>query len=330
MKVARFLNGLRGRLMVLPPLLILLATFVPPTPAPPIGMAADSVLVAVPVTLDPYRPELVHAGRLRFQRGWVLRSPDRRFGGISAMAVGGGRVTAISDVGVVLSFPLPDRPGELPLRIEPLPEGQIPDEGLHDTESMWVDGAHAWVGFERIHAIARYRRSGWRLESFARPRSMREWRSNLGAEAMVRLADGRFLLFGEEPGDDERYSPMILFAGDPAVRGAGAVVLRYRRQPGFRVTDAAFLPDGRLLVLNRRYDFFEGPSARLVAIELGDLAAGAVVAGTLIAELRAPLTIDNMEALSVAREGDRTIVRIASDDNFMAFQRSLLLEFVLE
>ena len=48
-----------------------------------------------------------------------------------------------------------------------------------------------------------------------------------------------------------------------------------------------------------------------------------------IAHFAAPVTVDNMEALSVTREGGRTIVRLASDDNFMRWQRTLLLEFEL-
>ena len=330
MKLARILNEAKARFLVLPPVLLLLATFVPAGPPPPIGPAADAVLTVVPVALDPHRPGLRRVGALTFLSGWALRSADRRFGGISAMSIEGGRVTAISDAGVVLSFPLPRRAGAFPLRIEPLPQGQIPDAGLHDTESLVVDGPRAWIGFERINVVARYRREGWRLESFARPRPMRDWRSNLGVEAMVRLADGRFLVFGEEPDEDPRYSPVILLAGDPAERGTAAALLRYRRQPGYRVTDADLLPDGRLLVLNRAFGFFDGPSARLVVVEPGALRAGGVLTGDLIAELRAPLAVDNMEALSVVREGGRTIVRIASDDNFMAFQRSLLLEFALE
>ena len=42
------------------------------------------------------------------------------------------------------------------------------------------------------------------------------------------------------------------------------------------------------------------------------------------------LPVDNMEALSVTREGDRTIVWIASDDNFNPLlQRTLLMKFAL-
>ena len=146
---------------------------------------------------------------------------------------------------------------------------------------------------------------------------------------MVRLTDGRFLIFSEGRDNDDPYSPVLLFAGDPAVAGTPVTVLRYRRPVGYRVTDADLLADGRLILLQRRATLLEGFSARIAVADLPALRPGATIAGREIAALGAPLTVDNMEALSVAREGGRTIVRIASDDNFMPIQRTLLLEFAL-
>ena len=48
-----------------------------------------------------------------------------------------------------------------------------------------------------------------------------------------------------------------------------------------------------------------------------------------IARLQPPLTIDNMEGVSVTVENGRTIVWLASDDNFFPLQRTLLLKFAL-
>ena len=79
-----------------------------------------------------------------------------------------------------------------------------------------------------------------------------------------------------------------------------------------------------------RFSWTGGFSARLATAETSGLRAGAIVEPREIAALAAPLTVDNMEALSVTRERGRTIVRLASDDNFMALQRTLLLEFALE
>lgn len=304
-----------------------LTTFVAPGPLPDRAATAEGRLFAVPVMLNPYHPGQARVGGLLFRRGWALSSDQPRFGGISAMHVENGQVTAISDSGDLLFFPLPGA-GPARVRIVALPLGHAPPDRKRDrdSEALAVHGDAAWVAFEWHNLIARHRRSDWRLESFARPAAMRRWGRNSGAESLVRLSDGRFIAIAEGGGGD--HSPAALFGGDPAVAGTEAFAARYRRVPGHRATDAAVLPDGRLLILNRR----AGPtgiSAVLTIADLPEWREGATIEGRELARFVAPLSVDNMEALSVAREGGRTIVRLASDDNFISFQRTLLLEFEL-
>ena len=302
---------------------------VQPGPLPPPAPPASAALTTARVPLDSENPGRRQVGALLFRRGWDLDSSDPRFGGISAMHIEGGQVTAISDAGVLLHFALPADRGPTGLHVQPLLGAEDEAKANRDSEAMLISGDRAWIALERHNGVARFRRSDWRFEAAAQPEAMRRWRGNSGAEGMVRLEDGRFLLFSEGRDNGDPFSDVALFEGDPAEAGTAAVALRYRRIPGFRVTDAALLPDGRLLVLNRRLSLFQGVAAKLVVIDLGRLSAGTVLEGREIADLRPPLTVDNMEALSVAREGGRTIVRIASDDNFMALQRTLLLEFEL-
>ena len=334
MKITRFLNKFAGSrpglCIFLAAALVLLATMISPAPPPPPAGPADARLDVVPVPLDEQDPGRRRVGGLTFLRGWALSSDEPRFGGISAMQVELGQVTALSDTGVLFRFPLPRSAGAVPLRVEALPQaGDGPKSG-HDTEAMWLAGARAWIAFERGNAVVRFRRDGWREEAAARPAPMQRWRGNSGPEALVRLADGRFLVLAEGRDNDAPFSPAILFDGDPAESATPVLVLSYRRQPGFRVTDAALLPDGRLLILNRRFDWLAGAAVRLVVADVPGPGAGATIEGRVIAELRAPLIVDNMEALSVVSEGGRTIVRLASDNNYMRVQRTLLLEFALE
>lgn len=329
MKVPRILNGRRKRALFMLAALLPLATMVRPPPLPPAKGPAQALVTAVAVPLDEEDPGRRRVGALTFRRGWALSSDEPRFGGISAMGIEQDRVTAVSDAGVLLHFALPSGGRPQPLNVQPLPHGAGEDKAQHDTEAMLLRGDRAWIAFERQNAVIRYRRGDWRAEAGAQPRPMRRWRGNSGPEAMVRLSDGRFLVFSEGRDNGEPFSDAALFAGDPAERGTPGVALRYRRPAGFRVTDAALLPDGRVLILNRRFSWLGGISARLAVAETRGLRAGATIEGRAIAELAAPLTADNMEALSVTVEGGRTIVRIASDDNFMALQRTLLLEFEL-
>ena len=305
---------------------LFLATFSPLGALREDPIPARTILAFQPLPLDSEMPGRRSVGRLDYLGGWQVTSNDPRFGGISAIHVGPEGVTAMSDTGSLIRFPLPGSPGET--RIAKLPDG--PGTGRsksdRDAESLVVHGGRAWIGFERSNAVWRYRRGDWRAESKAAPRAMRRWRSNRGSEAMVRLSGGRFLVFSEGGGGD---SPLLLFEGDPAVPGTKTVAMRYRPPEGYRITDAALLPGGGLLLLNRRLALFGGFSARIGLIAAPKLKPGALLEGEEIAALGRPLTVDNMEALSVTREGGRTIVWIASDDNFNPLQRTLLLKFAL-
>lgn len=336
MKRASFLNERRRppkplRLLFLVAGLLLLATYVRPGPLPPRAAHVEGALTATPVPLSARDPGLRTVGALRFRRGWALASDAPRFGAISAMHVADGRVIAVNDAGDILSFALPGTPGagRVSITALPVPFGDPVRKHNRDIEALAVAGDSAWAGYERSNLVARYRLADWRLTGFERPRAMRRWPTNAGSEAMVRLPDGRFLVFGEGRADDSAYSPVLMFGGDPSRPGTPVAAGRYRRPDGYRITDAALLPEGRLLLLNRRIDLRSWVSAKLVIADLPAFRAGATIEGREIATLASPLTVDNMEALSVAREGGRTIVRIASDDNFLRVQRTLLLEFEL-
>jgi hypothetical protein len=54
-----------------------------------------------------------------------------------------------------------------------------------------------------------------------------------------------------------------------------------------------------------------------------------VVTGEAVGTLAAPMAVDNLEGIAVERVGGRTIVWLISDDNFLPFQRTLLLKFAL-
>jgi hypothetical protein len=279
------------------------------------------------IRLDGADPGRRRVGGLIFVGGWALASEDRRFGGLSAIHVEHGQVIALSDTGVLTRFAAPVRAGRLIVHFAPLVAGPGSRnyKRNRDTEGLVVRGGRLWVGFERHNMIWRYDRATLRPQSAARPKPMRRWGGNSGPEALVRLADGRFLVFAEGRGDGRPYSAALLFAGDPSVPGTPVRTLRYRRLPGFRVTDAALLPDGRILTLNRRVSLFGGFAARLALARID----GGTIETRTLAALESPLTADNMEALAVTREGARTIIWIASDDNFSPLQRTLLMKFEL-
>ena len=185
-----------------------------------------------------------------------------------------------------------------------------------------------WVAFERSNVVWRYRRDTLVTFAAAAPDAMKGWSANSGSEAMVRLDDGRFLIVSERMRGGGT-SDALLFDGDPAIAGTAVTHLKYRPPAGYRITDAAVLPGGGLLFLNRRWGYLDGFSAKLTLLAEPKLEDGAEIAGVEIARIGSPLISDNFEALSVEQEGGKTILWIASDDNFLALQRTLLLKFVL-
>lgn len=302
------------------------------TPAPPVTLPLDlgptrAALHAESIPLDSSDPARRDLGSLRFLGGWVLTSDHRGFGSISAMSIADDRVTALTDAGTLLHIPLmATRHGSVLLTGLRGTPGDPTRKVNRDTEAMAVFGDHAWVAFENRNQIWRYHLPDWRAVARAAPRAMRGWPANLGAEAMVRLPDGRFLVMSEHRGDDDT-SPAVLFSGDPTAPGVRAAALRYRPPQGYRITDAALLPDGRLLLLNRRFTLLGGVSAKLTIASPATARRGAVMDGEEIARFAPPIATDNYEALAITQERGRTIIWIASDDNFNPFQRTLLLRF---
>jgi hypothetical protein len=246
------------------------------------------------------------------------------------MHVENGGVLAVSDTGNFFRFGVPTGVrGEL--TVGPLPDGPGPatDKANRDAEAMVVHGNHAWIGFEGENEVWRYARNGSNAEARSAPPAMRRWSANGGSEAMVRLPDGRFILFAESSYRPDGSTEAIIFSADPTRPGTRAERFGYAAPKGYRITDAALLPDGRLLFLNRKVGLTEGVTAKLTLSDRAAPNAGGMFFGREIAHLQVPLTVDNMEALSVTTENGRSIIWIASDDNFLRLQRTLLMKFAL-
>jgi hypothetical protein len=304
-----------------------LATPLAAPPPPGRGAPGSARLVAEPVPLDPRTPERSELGPLRYLGGWSLRSDDRRFGAISALAAErGGTLLALSDHAILFRF-APPGSGASTVAIHPLGEGPggLTKKEQRDTEAMVLAGDRLWLAFENSNQIWRYGGVDFRAAAKASPAAMKDWAANRGPEAMVRFPDGRFLLISEDE-DAAGTSGAFLFLGDPTDPATASLPLRIDPAPGQRVTDAALLPDGRLLLLTRALSLSSGWTARLLLARL-PARAGELIATEEVAAFDPPLTRDNMEALAVSQEAGRTIVWIASDDNLIPLQRTLLLKF---
>jgi hypothetical protein len=261
----------------------------------------------------------------------TLSSEDAAWGGFSAIALRGGRAILLSDGGNLVSFAIGGG------RIEQA-RGHVLHEGPgigwerwdRDSESLALDPARgtAWVGYENHNQIWRYAADFARAQGAARPRAMRSWVTNQGAESLVRLRDGRFIAIAERK-PDRRTRHAVLFSGDPTRRGTRAARFLIVPPDRYDPSDAAELPNGDLLVLTRRFQYPFRFTAKLLRIPRAALRAGATARGTVIATLVPPVMGENAEGIAITRERGRTMVWIVTDNDLMPWRPTYLMKFRL-
>jgi hypothetical protein len=267
------------------------------------------------------------SARLRAVGAWHVTSSDAGFGGVSAMAVMGGRIVALTDAGSLIDVRPQFVAGVATGTIVGIAAGCGYDgqKTSRDSESLAIDPATGvrWIGFEWRKAMCRI--DPWNADAtrFVAPPMMTEWPRTGGPEAMTRLRDGRFIIVAERPRDEGRDSPLIVVDRDPLDPAAEGKLTQIRPPSGFRPTEIAELPDGSLVVLVRSFRPPLSFGGQIVNFQ-GDALGQRVVKGKRIAEFRSPLD-ENFEALAVTRSGDKTYVWAMSDDNFMPFQRTILV-----
>lgn len=272
------------------------------------------------------------AGTLRFVRGWRLTSPNRAFGGFSALAImGPDRFQLVGDGGYGAGLTLHDdgRVSDSRIALLPSPSGKARRKSQSDFEAMAFDPASGkiWIALEGLNEVWRIDTKLKRIESRTKlPKPY--WPANRGPEAMVRLADGRTLIFSEDADDDPRGRAAWLFEGDPAVPGTKAARFFYDSEGKGLVSDAAPLPDGRVLLVHRKLGLNPVFTTTLAIVDPAGIRAGAVIRSRAIGRVPVPLA-ENYEGAAVEVRGGHTFLWLAADDNFNSWQRSLLVEFEL-
>lgn len=283
-------------------------------------------------TLD--LPPLPPGGPIRVLGGLEIDTRVLGFGGLSALHLADDlTLTAVSDFGrfaeMRLALDAGLRPTSLSLlRTGPLRDGAgQPLERGHagDSESLVRLPDGTWlVGFERWHRIRAYRTLSSPGTYVEAPPRLELAPANAGLESLALLPDGRLVAIAEEFPPEQDPTVTAAWIGRP---GAWRPIA-YRPGAGLLPVDAAALPDGALLVLERSFSIFGGFSGRLVRVPAAQLAApaiGAVLQGDELLRLAAPLPSDNYEGLAVLRREGRTLLAIISDDNENRLQRTLLL-----
>lgn len=278
--------------------------------------------------LSGQEPDRTALGQVQVLGILSLAAPGERwFGGISGVVAEGDRITAVNDAGHWLSFRLHSDDVGRPLSTSELtiaPLGGLDGTGADgDAEEVTATPDGLVVSFERRHRLLLYPRGLSALPlRLAAPADFGRLPNNGGAEAVVGLADGRLLAIAE---DELGHQSPAWLGKDGEWRR-----LTYVREGHFKPTAAAALPDGGVLVLERRFTILGGVSSRLVRIPPGQL-QGERLEGQEVFRLEPPLTVDNYEGMAVRRGPDGRLQAILiSDDNFSILQATLLMVVALE
>lgn len=286
----------------------------------------------------------VRFGPLEFTGGLEMTASNRNFGALSSVRFldAGTRFIGVADTGFWFSGSLEhDNEGRpagigdfamVPMRD---PDGRFTGhKWTTDAEALAVRGSEATVGFERVHRVAVFA-----LEEDATPGALlgerdflvppRELRSNRGFETLAFAPEdgplvGALVAVAERSIDEAGN----VFAA--VLDGPRKGIFTVARSGDFDITDGAFLPDGDLLLLERRFSMAAGVAMRLRRIEAESIKPGSVADGPVVLEADMGYQIDNMEALDVwQRQDGATMVSLMSDDNHSILQRNLYLEFQL-
>jgi hypothetical protein len=308
----------------------------------PIEIAARPIL-----HFQPGQPHARRFGDVEFRGGLALASTSRHFGGWSGLVLAsdGNSLLGISDVGSWLSADLAyesGRPSGLTrARLGPLRDTQgrpLQNKWEQDAESLTLlEGtlAHGTllIGFERHHRIGRFPIRDREVQAPAgylkMPSDSKRMKANQGIEALAVLKagphKGAVVAFAERlTGGSGYHMGWIWKDGEPHR-------FHLRDIDGFNITDAAGLPDGGLLVLERYFRWTAGIKMRIRRLSVDEIAPGARLVGRTVLEADSSYEIDNMEGIAVHR-GSRgeTVVSLISDDNFnQLMQRTLFLQFTL-
>lgn len=285
-------------------------------------------------------------GALEFRGGLDVDSTNVDFGSLSGLDFGpdGSTIYAVGDNGFWFTARLVEEGGRLvgvdSGKMAPILDSKgMPVVGKHlgDAEGLRLierDGRlAALVTFERVNNLRRYiaapELADSRSEVLKLPAFVGGLRRNQGLETVaVAPAEGPLagatVLVSEHSIDKAGNYLAFVLSGPNA--GAFAI----RREGDYDITDGAFLPDGDLLILERKFSFTEGFAMRLRRIATDSIRPGKTVDGTVLLEADMRHQIDNMEGLAVrAGENGETLIAIVSDDNHNLLQRTLLFLFAL-
>ncbi|KZK96225.1 hypothetical protein PsAD46_00075 [Pseudovibrio sp. Ad46] len=286
-------------------------------------------------------------GPLMFLGGLELSSSNGRFGGYSGLLTlnSGSGIIAISDRGHWLRGELSQTSRGKPLKLLGAETATLLDSKGRklkrtyraDTEGLSIGGSantpRIFVSHEGKGGIMTYplnlKTGEERAKHLLIPKEIRGLAKNKSLESVAVAPpnsplSGAIITIAERGKSLKHNRPAWIIGGPrPGKFWIG-------KQGNYDVTDAAFLPNGDLLILERLFNLSEGLGMRIRQLDGSNLRPDHLHTGKTLLTADFSYQIDNMEALSVHMNAfGETVLSLMSDDNRSFLQRTLLLRFIL-
>ncbi|TDH34815.1 hypothetical protein E2A64_13790 [Pseudohoeflea suaedae] len=282
-------------------------------------------------------------GPLEFMGGLELSASTDALGAMSSIAMGadGSSFLGVMDTGFWFAGRIERDADGRPQRISDFSvqpmfsrDGDVAKaKWMIDAEGLAIRGDRILVSFERDHRIDLYpaKSPGETAPVGSIPILIpaSELRGNRGLET-VAVAPSGTPLEGAAVTVSERSlnadGNMLAAVLDGPKKG----IFFVKRDPPYDATDGDFLPDGDLILLERRFSIAGGVGMRIRRIAGESIIPGATVDGEVLLDADFGYQIDNMEGLAVSTDADGKVrLTLVSDDNHSILQRNLMLEFRL-
>ena len=192
-----------------------------------------------------------------------------------------------------------------------------------DSESIVIDkNNNYYISFESNHRIMMHSKVEGKGVFVPKHPMFRKLSVNKGIEALAIDADNRLIAIPEKPPLGISDIPIFRLQNDK-----WEIIKYVKINDNFLVTDAEILPEGLLLILERKFSWTQGFKTRFRLISLDKF------------DNTEPITVftstanqfDNLEGVTLWRDkkGEMRILTV-SDDNFHPLQQSEIREFFLK
>jgi hypothetical protein len=295
----------------------------------PLSRPALAETDAMPVAAQVAATET--SGPARYLGTYVWRANGPGFGGFSGLEIddAGTGMTVLSDRAQLWRGKIRRDAAGLISGVEVTDASLLHDKNgkvltvnSGDSEGLAVapDG-RIFISFEGRARVMQYQTPGGAATELPIPKAFKAFAKNASLEALAIGPDGALYTLPEDSGKPGKPFPVYRYKG-----GKWDQPFTLPRDGQFLSVGADFGPDGRLYVLQRWFHGITGFSSR---VQRYDLTAKGISAPQLVLETKTG-DFDNLEGISVWRDATGAIrVTMVSDDNFMFFQQTQLVEFSL-